>query len=106
MDEPRHANDSATEQVVPFALNELSTFGARDPSSKVAVQIRFGKCRVNDRPDYCAGDIINLDEDESAPIELVHADRVIAWGHLVTRDGKLGLQIEQVLRSGGESDAA
>ena len=106
MNEPRPENDSAIEQIVPFALNELSAFASRDPLSKVTVQIRFGKCRVNERPGYEPGDVVNLDEGEAAPIELVYENQVIAWGHLVTRNGKLGIQVQQTARSRGGNDAA
>lgn len=105
--ERKSVESPTTDGVVPFSLHELSREIQDCAESTRRVRLRFGSCSVSDgSAPYEPGQVITLTEDIDAPIELLVDQHVAAVGQLVTRDGKLGIQITHVVTHREDSHAA
>jgi flagellar motor switch/type III secretory pathway protein FliN len=102
-EQPNPAVDGA----VPLSLHELSSQAHDAAESTKKVLLRFGTCQVSEEAAaYVAGQTVVLMENVDAPVEIVMDHRVVAVGQLVTQDGKLGIQITQVMTRAEDSHAA
>lgn len=63
----------------------------------VAVQIEFGRTRIEDSGELSAGTLIRLDQLADEPLDVVVNGRPYARGELVVVDGKLGVRIVEIL---------
>ncbi len=88
-------------EIERYALGELS--GVEDAGLTVenaTAQLIFGRAKLAaDRAGLVDGEILALDEDVEAPVELTIGDRIIAFGELVKREGQMGIRITRLAGS-------
>lgn len=97
-------------QVLPLTLAELQLADGAQPLAAddvpILVEIRFGSTRIDASLALESGQLVVLQQDIAAPVELVAAGGLIARGELVTQDGCLGVQVVEIVSPADAREAA
>ena len=85
---------AATQGPLPFAWVDL-----REQQPPLSVRIQLGKARipVHEKDAALTGKIVSLDRSSQDPVEVVVDSRVVGYGQIVVVQGKLAVQLSQVI---------
>lgn len=92
---------SGASQPKPFSRPQASPAGSRDVNLELLmdveldVTLRFGQREMllGDVLNLAPGSVVELDQQVQDPVQLLVADKVVAWGEVVVVDGNYGLRV-------------